>query len=187
MATLFDSGIFSVTDGTEPGSGWQLAWYEAGTATPTDTYTDDGLGTPNSNPVEADADGRFPSMWVGPGSYKYVLLDADSVVIKTQDDWTVPDAPPSFDSSLDNFLAGDAPLPIASGGTGQATAANAIAALGALPVAGGAMTGNLTKSTKGGFLHWNASGMSTGEAFIIATGDPNPAGWTSAGQILFKY
>lgn len=183
---LFDTGIFSVIDEASAiGSGWLLGWFVADTTTPTDTYVEPTGGTANSNPVEADADGRFPPMWLDPGDYKYVLYDADGVVIKTQNDYSVADAPPSFDPALDDFLAGDAPLPIANGGTGQATAPNAIAALGGVAKAGDSMTGNLTRATKGGFFFWNASGMAVNEGFLTIDSDPDPT--SSAGQSWWKY
>ncbi len=184
--TLFDLGIYSVIDETSAiGVGWLLGFYEAGTTTETDTYTLPVGGVANSNPVEADADGRFPQIWRDPGDYKFVLYDADGVPVKTVDDDTVPDAPPTFDPALDDFLAGDEPLPIANGGTGQATAANAIVALGGLPLAGGAMTSQITQATKGAYLYNGTAGMANGAVILGAAADPDPT--SLAGQWWAKY
>lgn len=183
---LFDTGIFSVIDETSAiGAGWLLGWFIADTTTPTDTFTEPTGGVANSNPVEADADGRFPPMWLDPGDYKYILYDADGVPIKSQNDYNVPAAPPSFDPALDGFLAGDEPLPISSGGTGEVTAPNAITALGGLPVAGGTMTGQITKTGKGVFLFFETAGMANGNVFLTVDSDPDPS--TLAGQIWMKY
>lgn len=184
---LFDTGIFSVIDETSAiGVGWLLGWFISGTTTETDTYAEPVGGVANSNPVEADADGRFPPMWLPRGAdYKYILYDADGVPIKTQDDYSVPDAPPSFDPALDDFFAGTDPLSIPNGGTGQETAPNAIAALGGLPVAGGTMTDDITRSTHGVYLYNNAAGMTNGTVYLTPTADPDPS--TVAGEWWLKY
>lgn len=67
----------------EPLAGGKLYSYAAGTTTPQVTYTDQGGGTPNANPTILDANGEA-DIWIGTGSYKFVLKDADDV---TQ--WTV--------------------------------------------------------------------------------------------------
>ena len=67
----------------------QLQFYETGTTTPKDTYTDSGFGTPNSNPVEADGFGRFPPIFldISGGLYTVLLLESDgATVIDTQDE-----------------------------------------------------------------------------------------------------
>lgn len=183
---LFDLGIYSVIDEASAiGSGWLLGFYLAGTTTETDTYTLPSGGVANSNPVEADSNGRFPQIWREPGSYKFVLYDADAVPIHTVDNDLVAATPPTITAALNNFLAGSSPLPIANGGTSQATAANAIAGLGGLPTAGGTMTGAITRSTKGVFLFFETVGMVNGNVFLTAAGDPDPS--TLAGQVWLKY
>jgi len=52
--------------------GAKLCTYAAGSSTPLATYTDSTAGTPNTNPVVLDANGRA-SIWVGPALYKFVL------------------------------------------------------------------------------------------------------------------
>lgn len=189
MAQLFDDGIFSVIDEASAIQvGAKLYWYVANTATPANTYADPDLGTPNANPVLAQGDGRFPQMWLAPGDYKYVLTAPDSTPadpLVSVDDFNVPDSPPSFDPSLDDFLAGDAPLGIDAGGTGETSAPNAIAALGGLPVAGGTMTDDIIRSTKGVYPFWDSATMNSGGMFLTVDSDPDPT--DSPGQIWFKY
>ncbi len=189
MALLFDTGLFSVIGlDSEIEVGSKLYWYVANTATPTDTYTTPALNIANTNPVLAAADGRFPEIWLAPGDYKYVLTapaGSPADPLHTVDDFNVPDNPPSFDPSLDGFLSGADPLPIASGGTASTSAVNALAALGGLPLAGGTVTGNITRSTKGVHLYFNTAAMNNGGVFLTIDSDPDPT--TLAGQIWLKY
>lgn len=67
----------------DPLAGGKLYSYAAGTSTPQVTYTDQGGGTPNANPVVLDANGEA-NVWMSASSYKFVLKDASDV---TQ--WTI--------------------------------------------------------------------------------------------------
>ncbi len=186
MALLFDIGIFSVImPNSSIGVGWTLGWFLANTTTETDSFADPALTVPNSNPVVSDAQGRFPQMWLGAGDYKYVLKDDGGTIKVTVDDYNVSAAPPSFDPALNDFLAGAEPLPIASGGTGQTSAANALAALGGLSTAGGTVTGNIVRSGKGVHLFWETAAMNNGNAFLTSSAASDPT--TLPGQIWFKY
>lgn len=184
---LFDNGIFSiVTDSSAIGVGWLLDFYTANTTTRITTYNAPSGGSANTNPLEADADGRFGEAWIDDGqTIKWTLRDADGAVKVTVDDYEIPTAPPSFAPALDDFLAGDEPLQIADGGTGQTSAVNAIAALGGLPAIGGTVSGNITRSTKGVHMYWNASGQVNGGWFVTVDSDPDPT--TLAGQVWAKY
>jgi hypothetical protein len=71
----------------EPISGGKLNFYEAGTTNFQNVYADSSLTTPLSNPVVADSDGRFPTMYMQKLSYKIILTDADDVTIKTVDNY----------------------------------------------------------------------------------------------------
>lgn len=72
----------------DPNTGGPLAFgklytYEPGTTTPKLTYTDEGGETANSNPVVLNAAG-YASVHMK-GAYKFVLTDANDVVIYTAD------------------------------------------------------------------------------------------------------
>jgi len=83
--TLFFSPRFQALDGNGDSiSGGKLYFYETGTSTPKDTYSDSALTTPNANPVVADASGRFAGIFLS-GSYKVVLKDSSDVTIWTED------------------------------------------------------------------------------------------------------
>lgn len=67
-----------------PLAGGKLQSYIAGTTTPQATYTDQGGGSPNTNPVILDANGEA-NVWVDPSlAYKFILKDSSDVV-----QWTV--------------------------------------------------------------------------------------------------
>lgn len=73
----------------DPLTGGKLYTYAAGTTTPQATYTTSAGSTAWSNPIVLDAAGRVPSsgeIWLTEGaSYKFVLKDADDVLIATYD------------------------------------------------------------------------------------------------------
>lgn len=190
MATLFDNRLLVILNpngSVEPGA--LLWWYESGGTTPADTYTTPALDVENSNPVEADGEGRFPAIWLPADSaFKYVLTAADSTPedpIITQDPYNTPATAPSYDPDLADFLAGDEPLPIENGGTASTSATDALVALGAFSTEGGAVTGEITQDTKGAYVFHSASGMGTGELFLLAMADAAPT--PAAGQILARY
>lgn len=58
--------------------------YVAGTDTPQDTYSDHERTTPNTNPVELDAEGRA-TIYMGTGGYKFTVSDSDDVALYTID------------------------------------------------------------------------------------------------------
>jgi hypothetical protein len=61
--------------------------YQAGSSTPLVTYTTNGGTIANANPIVLDAAGRVPQeIWLLTGfSYKFVLQNADAVLIQTLD------------------------------------------------------------------------------------------------------
>jgi hypothetical protein len=75
------------TDDGVPLSGGKIYTYVAGTTTPQVTYTSRDGVTPNSNPIILDAAGRTPQqIWSTEGVlYKYVVKDANDVLIRTWD------------------------------------------------------------------------------------------------------
>lgn len=68
-----------------PLSGGQLFTYIGGTTTPLATYTDETGATPNTNPIILDSSGRC-DLWLGSGTYKFVLEDTLGNLIKTWDE-----------------------------------------------------------------------------------------------------
>lgn len=68
-----------------PMAGAKLYFYDGGTTTPKDTYTSYTLGTPNANPVVADAGGLFGPIWIKPERYKAVLKTSADATIFTDD------------------------------------------------------------------------------------------------------
>jgi hypothetical protein len=184
---LFDIGIFSVLGVSSAlGVGWKLAFYTGGTTTAITTYNARSGGSANANPVVADANGRFDEIWIEEAqTIKFVLLNAADVSQVTVDNYLITDSPPTISASLEDFLAGSSALPIANGGTGVTSAANAITALGGLPAAGGTVSGDITRSTKGVVPYWDAAGQNEGAMFITASGASDPT--SQPGHIWFGY
>ena len=67
-----------------PLAGGKVWTYSPGTTTPKASYTDQSGLIPNTNPVILDASGAA-NIWLGPGQYKFVVMDKDDVVIETVD------------------------------------------------------------------------------------------------------
>lgn len=68
---------FEVDANGVPMPGAQLFFYQTGTSTKQNTYADVDLGTVNPNPVLADANGRFPDIFLIPSTpYKVQLWTA---------------------------------------------------------------------------------------------------------------
>lgn len=69
-----------------PLSGGKLYSYQAGTTTPQATYTDQGAGSTNANPVILDLNGQA-NVWLNPSlSYRFDLYDSSNVL-----QWSVDD------------------------------------------------------------------------------------------------
>lgn len=76
------------TNAGVPLSGGKIYTYAAGTSTPQATYTTGVGNIQHSNPIVLDAAGRVPTgeIWLTDGlSYKFVLKDANDVLIATYD------------------------------------------------------------------------------------------------------
>lgn len=86
MAKLFTDAFYTAIDSDgDPISGAKWNFYETGTTTRQDTFTDNALSVAHANPVVADAAGRFAPIYIKDVDYKAVLTDAADVVIKTID------------------------------------------------------------------------------------------------------
>lgn len=71
------------------GSGYRLFFYETGTTTKKDTYSDEALTIQNTNPVVADSAGRFGDIWISDSSlYKCILAPAGTDDPSTNPIWT---------------------------------------------------------------------------------------------------
>jgi hypothetical protein len=85
MATRFTSPFPRFfTDSSALLSGGKLTFYEAETTTLKDTYSDNGLTTPNVNPVILSASGVIPDIFLD-GSYYVTLKNSDGVLVDAAD------------------------------------------------------------------------------------------------------
>ena len=87
MATRYANPITQLgnDDATDVASGWKLNFYDTGTTTRKDTFSDNELTTANANPVVADSSGRWSDIFLESGTYKVVLTDADDTEKWTAD------------------------------------------------------------------------------------------------------
>jgi hypothetical protein len=85
MATISPVPFLQFIDANgAPLAGGKLYTYAAGTTTPLATYTTYTGTVPNANPVILDSAGRA-SVWLGAGSYKFLLKDSTDVLVYTTD------------------------------------------------------------------------------------------------------
>ena len=95
-----------VGSGIKPPSGAKLFFFEVGTSTPKNTYTDKSALIPNSNPVIADSVGVFSDIFIT-GSYKVVLKDKNDVQIWEADpveEFSTSESVPVGITVIKNFL-----------------------------------------------------------------------------------
>lgn len=78
MASRFVLPFADVGNGISPSDGAKLFFFETGTSTAKDTFSDASGTTPNANPVIADSKGVFPDIFIS-GSYKVQLKDKNDV------------------------------------------------------------------------------------------------------------
>lgn len=90
------------TDGTFA-AGAKIYFWEAGTSTLLDTYSDNALSSANTNPVVCDANGLVPAIFLQDKLYKYQITDADDNVLV---------------SAVDNYDGGDSTETIDAGTAG---------------------------------------------------------------------
>jgi len=76
----------------DPLVGAKAYFYDAGTTTPQVVYADSALGVAIDQPVLADANGRFPAVFLSPdpGSYRNKMTDADDALLFNVDGISVP-------------------------------------------------------------------------------------------------
>lgn len=80
MSQQLANGKQQFLDGNgNPLAGGSVAFYQPGTLNPINTYQDQGLTTPNPNPVIIDANG-FAVIWGADGSlYRQIVKDAGGI------------------------------------------------------------------------------------------------------------
>jgi hypothetical protein len=84
MARFDILGLQYFTDGGELLGGGKLNFYETGTTTRKNTFSDSAMTIANTNPVTLDADGRAPNIFFS-GLAKCVLTNSTGVVLETKD------------------------------------------------------------------------------------------------------
>jgi len=89
-------------DNGDPCAGCKVFFYDTGTTTKRDSFTDSGEGTPNSNPVVLNSAGQA-SIWID-GQYRVVLAPATDTDPPASPIWTVD----NVDSVITLTLASDA-------------------------------------------------------------------------------
>jgi hypothetical protein len=80
---------FHVNSAGSPYALAKLYHYRASTLTTLDVYTDSGMGTPHAQPIEADANGIFPAIYVNTASgydLRLILRDSAGNLIYDEDD-----------------------------------------------------------------------------------------------------
>lgn len=69
----------------DPLVGGKLYFYQAGTVTPQDTFTDSSLSVPNTNPVILDSAGRAVIYFSPTPAYKCICQTSAGASVWTQD------------------------------------------------------------------------------------------------------
>lgn len=87
LLSPYGNGQQFFDDNGVPLAGGLIYTYQAGSSTPLVTYTENSGIVANANPIVLDASGRTPQqIWLLTGfSYKFVLQNADAVLIQTLD------------------------------------------------------------------------------------------------------
>lgn len=76
-----------------------LRFYEAGTTTPLTVYSDPDLATPLTFPIEADANGRWPRVYLPYEDYREFVTTPDGMLLWNDDGIANP-APPTVDTTV---------------------------------------------------------------------------------------
>lgn len=79
--------------------GARLYFFDEGATTPQTVYSDAARTAAHSHPIEADAYGKWPAVYLAPGTYRYRILDADGVTVDDFDGIVAPEAPTSEEGS----------------------------------------------------------------------------------------
>ncbi len=111
MATIFNPFFVSVDGNGHVRASARLYFYQTGTTTPQNTFTDAALSVTATNPVVADSNGLFPAMYLGDppdfAAYKAILKTSDDVTVETIDPVAgAPITPPISAAVLRGYLSG---------------------------------------------------------------------------------
>lgn len=106
VARLFQPVVFIVDANGVPLSGAKYYFYESGTSTPVNTYSDSALSIANTNPVIADSAGRLGDVFLAADSYRILIKDANDVTIDDIDPYDVSSGS-SFGSGLGTDNSGN--------------------------------------------------------------------------------
>ena len=91
MPEYFKTPVFQPMDSNgAPMAGAKLYFYEAGTTSALDVYSDAALSTAISQPVVADSAGRFEAIFMDADEYKVILKTSADVDVWTVDNYTPP-------------------------------------------------------------------------------------------------
>lgn len=104
MPRLFNPGTVFRDTSDVPAAGGTVTFYESGTTTKKDTYSDIELASVNPNPITLDSDGTFPGEVFGAGDYTVLVKDANGA--------TLPGSVDDVEESLSSYTV--ATLPSAS-------------------------------------------------------------------------
>jgi len=156
-----------------PLTGGKLFTYAGGTTTPQTSYTTIIGDVAHTNPIILDSAGRVPGgeIWLTDQSYKFVLNDANNVLIATYDNiFAIP--PVSALDAATTPLAGSEILSIVqSGSTVKVSVANLTAGR-AISASAATITGNVTAGSAtiaGNVLVGATSTRSVGNSFQNTT------------------
>ena len=142
-----------------PLTGGKLFTYAGGTTTPQVSYTSIAGDVAHTNPIILDSAGRVPGgeIWLTDQSYKFVLNDADNVLIATYDNiFAIP--PVSALNAATTPLTGSEILSIVQSGTtvkvsvanltaGRAISASAATITGAVSAGSATITGAVNSAS----------------------------------------
>lgn len=100
--------VFLDLDGLQLAANGSLTFYDVGTVTPRNTWSDYDQTTPNANPIPLDPDARSPNQIYMDGDYTVVCKDELDAVVWTRDIYSPTQAGASI-PALDNgkFLTND--------------------------------------------------------------------------------
>lgn len=85
MSLFYLPRQFVIDGAGSPRAGAKLNFYQAGTLTRQDTYSDSALSVANTNPVVADSAGEFGAIFLQTKAYRVILTDSSDVTLYDQD------------------------------------------------------------------------------------------------------